>query len=277
MQVKNKRLITFLSCILALIVLIIIAGRSIQTASFDDQVKQVLSAYRPSKKVFTGKDLDDLPEPVQRYFRHVLKENQPYISTACLKHEGRFKTGLDKAWIPIKGEQYFATEKPAYIWKGKTFLFTARDMYIAGKGQLTVSLFSLVNIVNAHGDNYNEGELQRWLAESVWFPTNLLPSEKLKWLPVDKNNAKLTFNHLGLSLDLLVSFNKTGEITQMVTKRYMNEGKKETWIVKMKDYKLLNNIRVPIRAEAIWRLDGKDYPYASFHVKQIEYDNPKQY
>jgi hypothetical protein len=251
--VKNKRLLIFLSCIFALIVLIIIVGRSIQTASFDDQVRQVLSGSGPSKKIFTGKDLAGLPEPVQRYFRNVLKENQPYIGTARLKHEGQFKTGLDKAWIPIKGEQYFATVKPAYIWKGKTFLFTARDMYIADKGQLTVSLFSLVNIVNADGDSYNEGELQRWLAESVWFPTNLLPSERLKWLPVDENNAKLLFNYLGLSLDFLVNFNDTGEITQMITKRYMNEGKKETWIVKMKDYKVLNGIRVPTRAEAIRR------------------------
>ena len=85
----------------------------------------------------------------------------------------------NKDWVNIKGEQYFTTEKPGFIWKDTTRLFVARDMYIADKGRLIATLFSLYNVVDAKGENYNEGELQRWLAESVWFPTNLLPGNNL--------------------------------------------------------------------------------------------------
>ncbi len=72
-----------------------------------------------------------MPEPVQRYFNYALKEGQPYISYARITHDGQFKTGLDKGWINIKGEQYATTEKPGFIWKGTTTMFIARDMYIS--------------------------------------------------------------------------------------------------------------------------------------------------
>lgn len=270
---KNKRVLVVISLIISCLGLLFILGRAILTVSFQQEVKNVLAASDvASARPFSLKSLDDLPEPVQRYFRHVLPENQALIRTVRLKHKGQFKTGLDKPWIPIKGEQYFATPTPAYVWKGTTSLFTARDMYIHDKGRLVVSLFSWVNIVDARGEKYNEGELQRWLAESVWFPTNLLPSERLEWLAIDKNTARLSFKYLNLSLDYLVHFSKAGEIIRMETNRYMNEGKKETWILKMKDYKRINGVIVPTTAEATWRIGGVDFPYASFRLTRLEYN-----
>lgn len=97
-------------------------------------------------------------------------------------HDGQFKTDLKKGWINIKGEEYFTTQKPGLVWKGTTRMFTARDMYIADKGRLIVSVLSLFKVVNGKGEKYNQGELLRWLSESVWFPTNLLPSENLQVL-----------------------------------------------------------------------------------------------
>jgi len=49
-------------------------------------------------------------------------------------------------------------------------MFVARDMYIADKGRLIATIFSLINVADAKGEKYNQGELLRWLAESVCFP-----------------------------------------------------------------------------------------------------------
>ena len=93
---------------------------------------------------------------MQLYFKHVLKEGQPYISYLRMTHDGQFKSSEKKDWVDIEGEEYFAAEKPGFIWKGKTSMFTARDMYIADKGRLVVSLFSVLNIVNAQGEQYKQ-------------------------------------------------------------------------------------------------------------------------
>lgn len=227
-----------------------------------------------SGKRFSHHQLTDLPDPVQRYFKHVLKDGQPYISYARIKHDGQFKTGLNKKWINITGEQYATMEKPGFIWKGTTSMFTARDMYIAHKGRLVVSLFSLYNVVDVQGEEYDQGELLRWLGESVMYPTNLLPSDRVKWIEIDEKTVKLTFDYNGLALFFLITFNEIGEIIEMETKRYMDKKTLATWVIKMCNYKEMNGVVLPMSFEVLWRLEKGDFSYAKFNIQDIEYDNP---
>ena len=207
---------------IAIVLIILIRGKINLSIKFDREVKELFAQSKNSSdQVFHKARLKGLPEPVQRYFNHVLKEGQPYISYARIKHDGQFKTALDKGWMNIKGEQYATTEKPGFIWKGTTSMFVARDMYISDKGRLIVKLFSLFKVADAKGPKYNEGELLRWLGESVLYPTNLLPSDKLHWFPIDSNTAKLTFHYKDLSLFFNITVNEIGEITELETKRYM--------------------------------------------------------
>lgn len=264
---------------MAIFVITLITGKINLSVRFNKQVTKLFSASKDiSAKTFSYKDLANLPEPVQRYFKYVLNEKQTYISSVRLQHDGLFKTGLKKDWVNIKGEQYFTTEKPGFIWKGTTSMFVARDMYLADEGRLIVTILSTINVVDVHGkQQYNESELLRWLAESVWFPTNLLPSERLYWTAIDKWSAKLIFNYNGLALFYIVTFNDTGEIIQMETKRYLDEKRLETWICKMSDYKAINGITIPTSAEVFWRLKEGDVSYAKFKVKVIQYDKPEKF
>ena len=264
--------------LLGLLTVTLIVARVSSSFQFKREVELLFSQSKYiSGKIFTYEQLSGLPEPVQRYFRHVLKDGQPYISYVRLTHDGQFKAGLDKDWTNIEGEQYFTTEKPGFIWKGKTSVFTARDMYVADKGRLIVTLFSLYNIVDGSGENFNEGELQRWLAESVWFPTNLLPNERNQWSLIDANSAKLSFKYRAVSFSYIVSFNEVGEIVQMETRRFIGEENREAWLCKMADYKEINGVIVPTRAEVIWKLERGEVSYAKFKVKKIEYDKPEKF
>jgi hypothetical protein len=264
--------------IVATLVLILTSGKLFRFFQFKNEVAELFAqSNNISAKLFNYEQLSDLPEPVQRYFRHVLKDGQPYISYVRLTHDGQFRAGLDKDFTNIEGEQYFTAEKPGFIWKGTTSMFTARDMYFADQGRLVVSLLSLYNIVDGKGENFNEGELQRWLAESVWFPTNLLPNERTQWSPIDANSAKLSFQYRDVSFSYIVTFNEAGEITQMETKRFLGEEKRESWLCKMADYEEINGVVIPMKAEAIWKLEKGEVSYAMFNVKKIEYDKPAKF
>lgn len=256
--------------IVGLLIITVITGKVKTSVQFTEEVKHLFSqSNRISDKKFSYSQLQALPEPVQRYFKHVMKEGQPYISYVRLKHNGQFKADPKKGWANIAGEQYFTTEKPGFIWQGSTAMFTARDMYISDKGKLIVSLFGLIKVAGGQGEKYNQGELLRWLGESVWFPTNLLPNENLKWTEVDSQSAKLNFNYNGFTLNYLVTFNSLGEITELQTKRYMGEGNLETWVGKVSDYKEINGILVPTKIEAIYKLPEGDYSYAKFSVTRL--------
>ncbi len=268
---------TIIFSVFGLLTIILIIGKVILSIQFNAEVRQLFAESKKiSGKTFRQEALIGLPEPVQRYFKRVLQEGQPYISYVRITHDGQFKTGLDKNWVNITGEQYATTERPGFIWKGHTALFTARDMYIADKGRLVVSLFSLIKVVDGQGENYDQGESLRWLGESVLYPTNLLPGERLQWSPIDAQSAELTFHYHTLSLFFRVTFNALGEITQMETKRYMDEKNLETWVIKADNYKTLHGVGVPTSFEVLWRLEKGDFPYARFYIQTIEYDKAEK-
>lgn len=264
---------------IAVIAIILVAGKINLYIKFNKQVTDLFAHSKNiSNKEFNFEQLAILPEPVQQYFKHVLKDGQPYISYVRLKHDGQFKTGLKKDWVNITGEQYFTTEKPGFIWKGKTSMFVARDMYLANEGRLIATILSTVNVVDIYGKKqYDESELLRWLSESVWFPTNLLPSGNLQWTAIDAASAKLIFNYNGLSLFYIIHFNDRGEIEEMETKRYMDEKRLETWIIKPDKYEAINGVVIPTEAEVFWRLEEGDFSYAKFRITTIEYDNPAKF
>ena len=226
---KIKKIKTTL-IIIGIIYLILLIGKINFSLSFKKQIDELFANTEKSNKIYSIKQLDGLPEPVNNYFKYVLKDGQPYINCVRLIHNGFFKTDLKKDFIKITGEQYFSTQKPQFIWKGETAMFTARDFFINEKGGLIATLFNIYNVVDAKGSNYDEGELQRWLAESVWFPTNLLPSEYVNWTAIDDNTAKLSFKYKTTAFEFTVSFNAVGEITEIEGERFMTQEKKEKWI-----------------------------------------------
>jgi hypothetical protein len=275
---KTKPVMITIFLILGLLLLTLGIGKVNLANKFANAVKELFGQSKNiSNKIFHKDQLNNLPEPVQRYFNYILKDGQPYISYARIKHDGQFKTGLNKDWVNIKGEQYATTEKPGFIWKGTTNMFVARDMYISDKGQLIATLFSFYNVVDAKGEQYNQGELLRWLGESILYPTNFLPSERLQWIPIDSTAAKLIFNYKELSLFFKIKFNKIGEITEMETKRYMDEIHLETWVIKVTNYREWNQVIVPTSFDVLWRLAKGDFSYAKFNITAIEYNKPEKF
>ena len=273
MLINTMMILIIILFFIALLLSAVITGKAVLNQKYKRQSNLLLANSKDiSSKLFKYDQLEGLPPPLQRYFKHVLNDGQPYISNVSFKHNGQFKTGLDKDWIDITGEHFATMEKPGFIWKGTTAMFTARDMYIEDKGRLVVALFSLYNIVDAKGESYNQGELLRWLGESVLYPTNLLPCDRLEWSPIDAQHAKLTFTYKGMSMSFIITFNQAGEIAQMETKRYMDENHLETWVINATDYKTMNGINIPSSFEVLWRLEKGDFSYARFNIQQLTYN-----
>ena len=216
--------------------------------------------------------LAGLPAPVQRYFRHVLTEGQPYLHGLRLRHGGQFKTDLKKDWIAIEGEQYITADPPAFIWQGTTSQFIVRDEYVAGRGSLTVRLLGAVPIVRGAGPAYDQGELLRWLSEIPWLPTALLPGGQVAWTAIDDHSARLSLPHAGATVALVVRFNERDEIEECATQRYFGDDQLLPWVGRFRRYQTRHGVLIPTEAEANWIIDGQRQPYARFVVQELEYE-----
>jgi hypothetical protein len=253
-------------------------GKDLLKSRFKNRVKLLFELSKPFEtKTFSYAQIEGLPEPIQRYFKFALSEGQKDIQFVRLTHDGQFRSSQNAAWTKIRGEQYFTTSPPGFIWKGSTRFFSAQDMYIGGHGRLIVLLLSFIKIIDGKGSQFDQGELSRWLAESVWFPTNLLPNKNVSWSAIDDSHVKLIFSHLGVELVFILTINMTGEIVQIESKRYMDKTKLEPWIIRLSDYKKINNIKVPTKACASWRPESGEFAYAKFNVVKMEYGKPVRF
>jgi hypothetical protein len=238
------------------------------------------SSKNISENTFTlDKTSNNLPEPVQRYFKYTLQEGQHYISYIILKHNGTFRQNEGQGWMPINGQEYFTTDEPGFIWFAKIkpfplFWISGKDKYIEGKGNLQIKLLSLFTVADTKGKETDEGELLRWLAEAPWFPTALLPSKYLSWEEINSNSAKAVVEYDGLTVSAIFYFNEKGEMTQMVADRYRTMGNsysKNKWVGYYANYIKKANMMIPQEIEALWRLNSGDFSYAKFRITDIEF------
>jgi len=232
-------------------------------------------------KIFHLSDLKELPEPVQKYFRHVLKDGQDHIKFVRLKQEGKFRMKDNQPWLPITAEQYFTTQRPAFLWKvylkmNPLVWIEGRDMYHRGKGEMLIKALSIVNVVDAYGKEMDISSLLRFLAEAPWFPTVLLPNDYIKWEEIDSHSARVFIEDAGYSASGIFTFNESGEIVKFESNdRFMEvNGKylRETWSGYFGNYREINGIKIPTEGEVEWNLPDKDLPYAKLEIIDIQYD-----
>ena len=269
----KKNTIRLLAAAVAAPVLGIALARAWAARQLRRDVRQLFAATSKSPaSTYHETQLDGLPAPVQRYFRHVLTEGQPYLHGLRLRHIGQFKTDLKKDWIAIKGEQYITADPPGFIWQGTTSQFVARDEFVAGHGRLDVRLLGAVPIAGGTGPAYDQGELMRWLVESTWQPTALLPSKYIAWTAIDDHSARLTLTHQGHTISCLARFNERGELAECEAPRQMNEATQQPWLARFEQYRHWHGVLIPTVGEASWIIEGQRQPYARFTVVALDYD-----
>jgi len=267
-----NKLIIIMICIIIFGGLLYSIGRIIVQNSMNRLRTQVLETSLQQKVPIDKNIISALPPVVRRYFNLVLPRESYYIQKVNLSHTGTFKSDLDKDWVTIDGEQIFTTERPQFHWVGKTSLFTATDGFIADEGSFAVYLLGCLPIIQKEGAEYDSGELLRWLGESVWFPTNLLPSENLSWSPIDEKSALLTYTYNDLEIYYTVTFNQNGEICKLETQRHMGDEGVYTWIGLVSSYRKVEGMLIPMDIEAIWVKEETEFPYARFSITDITYD-----
>jgi Family of unknown function (DUF6920) len=233
---------------------------------------------RAPKKV-EFKYFEKLPEAVAKYLRLVLKEGQPVINAVRLTQSGRFRAGL---WSSFQAEQYFSIDPPAFVWDAGIRMagiipVKVRDAYLEGKGSTLAKIFGIFPFIHQRSVvEISIGALQRYLAESAWFPTALLPSDRLVWNELDAYSAVAKITDRGIEASLEFHFNEAGEIENVFAPgRYRYADGKflfTPWAGCFKNYRQIHGMRIPMEAEVAWVLPEGRFSYFKGQIKEIEFN-----
>lgn len=224
-------------------------------------------------------DIADLPAPVQRYFETVLRPGQPHVKTVRLTQEGHFRLGdADAPWRPFTASQVYSTSPPGYVWDAEITLLpfaSARvfDAYVAGEGLLQANLFGAIPVARAGPTRQmNEAELQRYLSETPWFPTALLPAAGVTWEGIDDRTARATIKGGNVTATAVFHFDEEGYLTQLTADRYRQDiDAVAPWTGHYRAYERRDGIEIPNQAEVAWKTADSEVPYWRGTITEIDY------
>jgi hypothetical protein len=248
------------------------------------EVKENLGAHRmePASAVVDFKNFGELPEPVQRYFRTVLTDGQPLVASARIVHRGQFNMSeTGEKWRPFTSEQAVTAARPGFDWEARIRMAPGlsvfvRDAYVVGQGILKASLAGLFTVAEwPQTPELAYGELMRFLAEAVWYPTVLLPGPFVKWEETGESCAKATLADGGTAVSLVFHFGPDGLVDRVrAESRPRTVGDRTVdmpWEGRFRSWERHGGMLVPTEGEVAWITPEGPHPYWRGKIERIEY------
>ena len=177
----------------------------------------------------------------------------------------------ENSWRPMRATQWFSLREPGFVWDARIEAYPllpvlVRDSYVRGEAGMVASIIGLFTVMNAPASpELDAGALQRYLGESLWFPTALLPASGVVWEAIDDRSARATLTDRATSVSLEFHFNDADEIERVFTPSRLREVNGQyvatPWLVTCRDYTNLNDMRVPTYCEVSWQLDTGLFTY----------------
>lgn len=168
--------------------------------------------------------------------------------------------------MPFTATHVASTLTPKFEWRARVNPFPlvclrVLDSLFDGIGSGRVTLFGLT-VASASGvPEMHSGALHRYLAEAVWYPTALQPSEALTWSPIDEHRALATLTDRGTSVSLEFRFAPRGEVAGVFTParwgRFAGGYERRAWEGHFEDYAAVEGVRIPMQGSVGWYVGEK--------------------
>lgn len=267
------------------ILLLLLVVVSYANFSFEKKVQsevESIHASQPKKlpRTITKEMLTDLPDPVKNWLEGSGMIGKESIRTVYLRQEALMKLKPEQEkWTEAMAEQYFTVMEPGFIWSVDMNMMPlvpvkGRDKFQDGKGRMLIKVWSIIPVVNAKSnEKINEGSLQRYLAEIVWFPSAAL-SDYITWEIIDDYTARATLTYQGTKGSGTFYFDEEGMFKKFITMRYRGEEAEEKteWIVESQETKAMNGIKIPVKTSVSWKLDTGAWTWLKIELTELSYN-----
>jgi hypothetical protein len=225
--------------------------------------------------------LSALPVPVQRYLTKAIGARSRGIGRVHLQHGGFFRPSMTGSWLSIRGEQYFTTNPPGFIWWGRVRIapglwIDARDRSVNAAGNMHVTIESTVTIANSSGPELDEGALLRLLGEMAWFPTAFADDRYVRWSAIDNQRATATLHVNNRTVSGEFEFGPDDLPATFSASRYRDVGGGKSvltpFVGRISNFRSVDGVLVPHRVVAAWIIGGQTIEYVNFEIQRLKFD-----
>ncbi len=254
--------------LLAVVVIAASWGYRSQRRELRDLEARLLRRPIPDFPVETRSDDATLPAPVARYLQRALGESGGYPEAVHIHQSGELRTDeMSERWMPFTATHMATPRGCGFIWNARIRLaplmhLRVLDSFVDGTGSGEVILESLIPVAKDAGTpQINSGALHRFLAEAVWYPWALVPSQALRWTAIDDRRALATLTCGRTTVSLEFRFQEDGTVAGIYTParwgRFSGRYAQVPWEGHFSDYTRLNGVLVPAMGEVGWYRGGQ--------------------
>jgi len=278
---SDARFGTIPNLFILIVVIISFASYNFQK-KVNQETNQILAQNQDKTgRIISENDILHLPQPIKKWLRHSGVVGKEYIKVAKVWQQAEMKMKPEQEeWMPATAIQYTAIDNPAFIWtvnmKMNSVLYAeGRDKFENGKGEMLIKINSLFEVANEQGNKLDEGTLQRFLGEMVWFPSLAL-SPYITWEQISDTAVVGTMNYKGTKGSGTFTFNSEGDFTKFSALRFKGneeDAKRYEWILSVEEYKTFDGIKIPAKMTASWRLDEGIWTWLKLEIMDIKYND----
>jgi hypothetical protein len=259
------KLLYIILLILALLIFVGWLGLQFKPASFPSY-----EAQTPEFKTIPLPE--NLPAPVERFYRTVYGENIPVVESAVFQGRAIIRPFMN---IPLPARFIFVHKAGRDYRHYIEATWFAVPLLKVNEGYVDGASFFESPMGNIYDDasTNQAANLAVW-AEAGWFPSIWLTDERVRWEAVDERTALLFVPFEDQMENFVVRFNpETGLIDTMEAMRYRDSGdaaKKILWITVNEPGDSIEGTNFSSVGSAVWLDQGK--PWATFSLEEAHYN-----
>lgn len=227
----------------------------------------------------------DLPEPARRFFDFAIRPGTPLRTVVRIRMEGELSLGTrqEPAYQPMRAEQVLAAPH-GLVWRLEAGRGAMRvvgsDGMVGNRSWTRFWLLRLVPVVRAGGNpDHLRSSFGRVVAEAAfWTPAFLLPRPGVEWTAVDRDTARATVTHLGMTQDVDIRVDPHGQPLWVRIPRWTDANPGREFRVQpfggeLGDFRPVSGYRLPFRVDGGNFFGTPDYfPFYRARVLEVRID-----
>lgn len=279
---KGKRIMMWIIGTVLIVIIVIAIFFNIPysktISQFNTAVADNINNINDSNELITISDIENLPIPVQKYFKYcgyIGSPKESYmkltIKDATLISDGKV---LNTEYI-----QYNFVEEPVRLALIKSSIagipFQGFDSYENGVGSMRGVIGKLITLFDVRGIEMNQACLATFLSEILLSPTAALQNY-ITWTEIDELHVQAVITYYGISVRGLFTFDEKGLLLSFETndRYFTNPDGTMTqlkWTALFDNYVSSNGLIQPTCYKAIWNYPDNDLVYFDADNTNIQY------
>jgi hypothetical protein len=134
---------------------------------------------------------------------------------------------------------------------------------------------SLLDVVDATGEEIDQGSMLRYLSEMIWFPSAFL-EDNVRFEPLDDEAARVVLTDREREVGAILRVEASGRLVELTAERYRMVDRHyelTPWVISFGEHAELGGSIVPVAGKVAWRLGGGDLDYFVVRVSELCYDD----